>query len=298
MSSLPSACRTVLSSFSGMVLAAGLALGTSGCSHLPGKPGFRPETLRPDQTHGFAVLYKSNCSACHGDAGRGGAALPLDNPVYLAWAGHDAMINIVANGVPHRLMSAFGPGGGGFLTDRQVEDIVNGMISRWGQPGVLNGLHTPSYAPIRQGDAAAGKIAYQTYCSRCHGAGGNGIPGGQPGSRTGASPSTVAGSIVDPSYLALISSRGLRDIVVAGLPGEGMPDWRGDVVGKAMSDQEVTDVVAWLVSHRTTYPGTFVPPGRQLKTQPQQSQTLHNRKPGWKASNKGAGVGKSNATAE
>jgi cytochrome c oxidase cbb3-type subunit 3/ubiquinol-cytochrome c reductase cytochrome c subunit len=47
----------------------------------------------------------------------------------------------------------------------------------------------------------------------------------------------------------------LRDIVVAGLPGEGMPDWRGDRSGKPMTDKEVTDVVAWLGSHRVQFPG-------------------------------------------
>jgi hypothetical protein len=69
-----------------MILSAAVALGAAGC-HPPGKPGFRPETMRPDQTLQFNVLYKSNCSACHGDQGLNGAGLPMDNPVYLAWAG-------------------------------------------------------------------------------------------------------------------------------------------------------------------------------------------------------------------
>ncbi|MHB8301283.1 MAG: c-type cytochrome [Acidobacteriaceae bacterium] len=236
-----------------MAMAAGLMFTLGGCKHLPGKPGFRPETMRPDQTHGFEILYKTNCSACHGDQGRNGPALPLNNPVYLAWAGHDAMIGIVSNGVPHRPMPAFGPSGGGMLTDRQVEDIVSGMMQHWGQPGALNGASAPSYSPKASGDVAQGKAAFATYCARCHGADGKGVSGGSP---------KVAGSIVDPSYLALIGRQGLRDIVVAGLPGEDMPDWRGDVAGKPMTDKEVTDVVAWLVSQRTTYPGTFVPPAR------------------------------------
>jgi hypothetical protein len=35
-----------------------------------------------------------------------------------------------------------------------------------------------------------------------------------------------------------------------GRPELGAPDWRGNAPGKPMSDQEITDVVAWLASHR------------------------------------------------
>lgn len=233
-----------------ILLAAVLSLGNVGCSHLPGKPGLRPETLRPDQTLGFAILYKTNCSACHGDQGQNGAALPLNNPVYLAWAGHNAMVKIVSNGVPHRLMPAFAQSAGGMLTDQQVENIVNGMIAHWGKQGILQGANAPSYTPTSKGDPAQGKAAFQIYCARCHGADGKGIS---------ASGSIAIGSIVDPTYLALISSQGLRDIVVAGLPGEHMPDWRGDATGRPMADKDVTDIVAWMVSQRAQFPGQPFP---------------------------------------
>jgi mono/diheme cytochrome c family protein len=245
-----------------MIVAAMLSFVAAGCSHLPGKPGFRPETMRPDQIHDFAVLYKSNCSACHGNSGLNGAALPLNNPVYLAWAGHDRLSVIVSNGVPHRLMPAFGPGGGGLLTDQQVEDIVNGMISHWGKPGVLNGANAPGYTSASKGDAEQGRAAFQTYCARCHRADGEGVsPGNSAATRSAVASKTnsAVGSIVDPTYLSLISSQGLRDVIVSGLPGEDMPDWRGDVSGKPMTDKEVTDVVAWLVSHRVQFPGQPFP---------------------------------------
>lgn len=238
-----------------MVLGVLLACGAVGCS--TGKPGFRAETLRPDQQHDFNTLYQQNCSACHGDRGRDGAALPLDNPVYLAWAGHGHIQEIVADGVPHRLMPAFGAGGGGLLTGEQVEDIVNGMISQWGQAGILNGANVPAYSPAAQGDVQQGRAAFQTYCARCHGSDGKGIaPGNSAATRAAAAKAgSAVGSIVDPTYLSLISTQGLRDIVVAGMPGENMPDWRGDVAGKPMTDKEVTNIVAWLVSHRVQFPG-------------------------------------------
>lgn len=251
-------------------LGALLAVGAVGCS--TGKPGFRSETLRPDQQHDFAVLYKTNCSACHGDLGRNGAALPLDNPVYLTWAGHDRLIGIVANGVPHRLMPAFAASGGGMLTDQQIQDIVQGMLSNWSKPGLLTGANAPGYAPTTTGDVQQGHAAYQMYCARCHGADGAGMSAGTSATaRAAAAAKGVAvGSIVDPTYLSLISRRALRDIIVSGMPGENMPDWRGDVAGNPMTDKDVTDIVAWLVSHRVQFPGQPFP------SSPQHQQTQKN----------------------
>lgn len=236
-----------------LAAAALLALVATGCSD--GKPGFRAETLRPDQVHDFNILYRGNCSACHGDRGMAGAALPLNNPVYLTWAGHDRILEIAANGVPHRLMPAFGHNGGGLLTNQQLEDIVNGMMKNWDKPGILNGVTLPGYAPKSAGNPELGKAAFQTYCARCHGSDGKGYP-----ANSGPSSATrVHGSIVDPTYLSLVSTQGLRDIVVAGMPGEGMPDWRGDVDGKPMSDEDVTNVVAWMKSQTMPFPGQSFP---------------------------------------
>lgn len=236
-------------SMGAMILSAALALGAAGC-HPPGKPGFRAETLRPDQTLKFQVLYKDNCSACHGDRGLNGAALPMNNPVYLAWAGHDRLVQIVSNGVPNSLMPAFGHGGGGLLTDQQIENIVNGMIAQWGKPVDSDGATVPGYTPSAKGDVAAGNTAFQMHCSSCHGSAGHGIA-----STASKSSHAVAGSIIDPTFLSLVSDQELRDIVVSGLPGQGMPDWRGNGTAKPMTDKEVTDVIAWLTSHRVQFPG-------------------------------------------
>lgn len=237
--------------FPALTLAMGCLLVLAGCDHLPGKPGFRPETLRPDQTLGFAILYKNNCAACHGEDGRGGAAIPLNNPVYLDWAGRDNILRTVANGVTGYQMPAFSHGGGGLLTDAQVEAITNGLVTHWGKPGASAGA--PPYRQPAAANAAQGQAIFTQYCARCHGAQGNGNPA-----------AGVTGSILDPTYLSLISKQGLRSIIVAGMPGEGMPDWRNDVAGKPMTDAEVTDVVAWMASHRVANPGQAFP-----QTQPQ-----------------------------
>jgi mono/diheme cytochrome c family protein len=212
-----------------------------GCRSAPGYPKPEPEVPRPEEVHDFATLYKQNCSGCHGENGRNGAAIALNNPVYLALAGREKLVEISAKGEPGTMMPGFASPAG-MLTEQQVESIVDGMIRQWGQANVLAGQNAPAYAAATKGDAEHGQQAFATYCARCHGSDGRG----------GASNGLKVGSIVDPSYLQLISDQGLRSITIAGRPDEGKPDWRGDVPGHAMSDKDVTDIVAWLAAQRQT----------------------------------------------
>ena len=189
----------------------------------------------------FRTLYADNCSGCHGAQGRGGAAISLADPVYLTIADERTMHNVIANGVHGTSMPAFAQSAGGMLTDQQIDAITSGVFSRWARKGVLDGSNPPSYAAKTSGDSANGQVVYGTYCASCHGIGGRGGPRGS--------------AITNDSFLALVSDQGLRTIVIAGRPELGAPDWRGDVPGKPMTDQEITDVVAWLASRRAQDPG-------------------------------------------
>jgi cytochrome c oxidase cbb3-type subunit 3 len=213
----------------------------SGCSSPKGQPRQGSESLAPNEVLEFRTLYSENCAGCHGPEGRGGAAIALADPVYLAIADDAVIRKVISNGVRGTAMPAFAESAGGMLTDKQIDVITKEIRSRWTRQGILNGANPPSYAPKSAGDAQRGEAAYKTYCESCHGPGGH---GGQKGS-----------SIADDSFLALVSDQGLRTIVIAGRAELGSPDWRGNVSGKPMSDQEVTDVVAWLSSRRSQNPG-------------------------------------------
>jgi cytochrome c oxidase cbb3-type subunit 3 len=173
--------------------------------------------------------------------GRGGAAIALGDPVYLAIADDAVIRKVIANGVRGTAMPAFAESAGGMLTDKQIDVIISEMRSRWSRQGILNGANPPSYTPKSTGDPQGGEVAYKTYCESCHGPAGRGGPKGS--------------AIADGSFLALVSDQGLRTIVIAGRPELGAPDWRGNVSGRPMSDQEVSDVVAWLGSRRSQNPG-------------------------------------------
>jgi hypothetical protein len=56
--------------------------------------------------------------------------------------------------------------------------------------------------------------------------------------------------VTNGAYVSLITDQGLRTLVITGRPDFNAPDWRNNVPGHPMTDQEITDVVAWLASQR------------------------------------------------
>lgn len=213
----------------------------SACSVSHGQPQKDSEVVAPNEVLEFATLYTQNCAACHGSQGHGGAAIALADPVYLDIVDEPSMRKVIANGVHGTSMPAFAQSAGGMLTDKQIDVIAYGILSHWAQKGTLGSSNPPPYAARNPGNAASGEVVYRTYCASCHG------PGGQGGAK--------GSSITNDSFLALVSDQGLRTIVITGRPELGAPDWRGDVAGRPMTEQEITDVVAWLASHRTESPG-------------------------------------------
>jgi cytochrome c oxidase cbb3-type subunit III len=214
-----------------------LAMG-AGCPPPPGKPVVENRWTPPSQVTDFRLLYAQNCAGCHGADGRLGAARPLNDPVYLAFAGANEMRQVVTKGVPGTAMPGFAQTAGGALTDKQIDLLVEGMNAQWGRPEELKNVALPPYRTESAvaGDPLRGYVTYRTNCSQCHGAEGKGGP--------------QAGAINDPNYLTLVSNQSLRSTIVAGRPDLGMPDWRSRLPGLPMSAQEISDVVAWLASKR------------------------------------------------
>lgn len=204
------------------------ALGTA-CQGLP--------SARADTSIGLDVLYAQNCAGCHGAGGTGGAARGLTDPVFLRIADEGAIREVVAHGVPRTAMPAFAKAAGGALADDQIDEIVRGLRAGRVELESTSAPDPPPYSVSAAGDPTRGGVAFATFCSRCHGDDGRGGPS--------------ASSIVDEAYLALVSDQSLRTTVIAGRPDLGAPDWRGNVPGRPMSAQDVSDVVAWLAAKRS-----------------------------------------------
>jgi len=211
-----------------------------GCNRLPGKPKPADIALTPRQVTNFTVLFEQNCSGCHGKDGRGNGALALNNPIFLAIANDDVIRHAIANGVSGTQMPGFLDSAGGALTQKQVEILVREIRLNWSKPAEV-GSNPPPYTASTPANTNHGAEVYATFCASCHGTDGRG--------------SNQASSIVDGSYLALVSDQNLRTLVIAGRPDLQHPDWRNYIADRAMTEQEVTDVVAWLGSKRAAYPG-------------------------------------------
>jgi cytochrome c oxidase cbb3-type subunit III len=223
-------------------LSIGLAvLALAGGCQPPGRPTSADIELKPSEVHDFAAIYNLNCAGCHGADGKGNAALGLANPVYLAIASDETIRHVITSGIRGSLMPAFAKSAGGTLTDEQIEILVREMRERWAKPNAMLGASPPPYAGAETGDAERGAGAYATFCAGCHGPEGKGAAKGS--------------SIVDGSFLALVSDQNLRTTIIAGRPNLGHPDWRHDAPSREMTPQEVTDVVAWLAAQRKPTPG-------------------------------------------
>jgi mono/diheme cytochrome c family protein len=195
--------------------------------------------VAPDAIRDFNVLYGVNCAGCHGADGKGGAARGLADPIFLQIANEATIRHVTSGGVPGTAMPAFAKTAGGALNDQQIDAIVRGMRLRWARVEGTSDVEPPPYSTSTAGDPKRGGDAFAMFCSRCHGVDGRGGQGFQ-----GAS------SIVDASYLSLVSDQGLRTTVIAGRPDLGAPNWRFNVPGRPMSSEEVSDVVAWLAAKR------------------------------------------------
>jgi cytochrome c oxidase cbb3-type subunit 3 len=211
------------------------------CNTPAGAPQANSEPVAPSQVSDFDTLYSQNCAGCHGAEGRGGASIALANPAYLAIVDETTVHTIVAKGIHGTSMPAFSQRAGGMLTEEQINVITSEIFSRWGRKGILDGANPPSYGAKAAGNADHGQLVFGTYCASCHGSEGRGTPKGS--------------AITNDSFLALVSDQELRTIVINGRPELGAPDWRSNVPGHPMTDQEITDVVAWLASRRAQNPG-------------------------------------------
>ena len=215
-----------------------LAMSSVGCHRRIGPPNDQEELLRPENVVSFDRLYKQNCSACHGENGSGGPALDLANPIYQALVDDASLRRSIADGMAGTQMPAFGDSAGGFLTPQQVDTLVGGMRSRWAHAD-QNVHDMLSYSSNATGSAEKGHQIFQVSCFSCH--------------------QQRQQKITDTSYLALTSDQSLRTIIIAGRPDLGQPDWKQVQPSQPLTDQDVSDIVAYLHSLRSDTPGQPYP---------------------------------------
>lgn len=220
-----------------------------GCNRIPGQPKPDSRWTSPADVTDFTTLYRENCLGCHGWNGVVSGSIAMDSPTYLALLPREVLLSAIENGIPGTAMPASAQAHGGTLSESQIEILVNGILAK--KPAGTAPL--PAYAaPL--GDVVAGKSVFAVACASCHGATGDG--GGK------------AGSVINPSYLDLVTDQYLRTIVIAGRPDLGCPEFANRIPGRLMTSTEVADLTAWLASHRKNEFGQPLGSGGVPKTGP------------------------------
>lgn len=207
-----------------------LALG--GCDWMSGKPNPDSRWKPASEISDFATLYRQNCLGCHGMDQVVSGSISMDAATYLSLLPRDILLNAISNGIPATAMPGFSAAAGGTLTVDQIDILVNGIMAKKPPAGQAT---LPPYA-AEPGDAVRGATVFAAACASCHGENGDG--GGK------------AGSVINPAYLDLVSNQYLRTIAIAGRQNLGCPDFANRIPGRPMTNEEISDVVAWLISNR------------------------------------------------
>jgi cytochrome c oxidase cbb3-type subunit 3/ubiquinol-cytochrome c reductase cytochrome c subunit len=147
------------------------------------------------------------------------------------------------------LMPGFSKTPYGGIEPDGITALAKGMKTFWnGMPGQVQSQGTgtlPTYAYTADaGDASTGAGSFATFCGSCHGSNGTGKE-------------DAAGSVVDESYLLLVSDQALRSTVLFGRIDLGCPSYLGPYPGqpkdRSLTLGEIDDITAWLVSQRVSY---------------------------------------------
>ncbi len=250
-----------------------LASLAAGCD-LPGRPNPADSPVPADKVLEFSVLFRENCSGCHGADGKLGAAPPLNDAIFRAIVSEPELESTIIHGRKGTLMPAFAMENGGMLTEPQIQVLVKqikgipykivekqkggmatvvpdagGISPMWGTPEKPPN-NVPSYSASSTGpdgaDEKKGAAVFARACAMCHGSHGQGVEHGNE----------TVNTINDAVFLALISNQALRRYAITGRQDLGMPAYAAARPGSAefvpLSDQEVTDLVALLASWRGT----------------------------------------------
>jgi mono/diheme cytochrome c family protein len=258
-----------------VVLPLWLAMFAAGCdAALPGKPNPKDRPVPPDRVLAFEALFSQNCAGCHGEMGKSGPAPSLNDPLFRAMVTEDDLQMVLYQGRPGTPMTSFAQGHGGMLTTAQIqvliceikgvryridEKIENGKTTTeivadkdggapfWGTVDPDRSL--PTYeVPDSAGNAVEGARVFEFACATCHGRQGEGIE------REGK----VRNKIHDRAFLALVSNKALRRIIITGRPDLQMPDFRQKKGRpddfKPLTAAQIADLGALLASWRDEKP--------------------------------------------
>lgn len=223
--------RRWLAALGAVGLCAGLTVAAQGTAAAPPAPA--PAPAKPATG---AELYARYCKLCHGPSAKGYAAdnaPSLVSAKFLGSASDDYIARGIRFGRPDTSMAAYGKERGGPLDDTQIAAIVAFLRAKGPAAAALP--EQPA-----SGDGKRGEALFAQKCQSCHGSAK--APGKAP-------------QLYNREFLAAASPAFLRRAIAEGRPPTRMPAFE-----RKLSASQIDDLVAWLVSQRTTPPAVPPPP--------------------------------------
>jgi cytochrome c oxidase cbb3-type subunit 3 len=220
-------CSAPLGSLRAAVCVSGLCAGLT--SAAPSSAA-EPPAPAPAKPATGGELYARYCKLCHGPSGKGYAAdnaPSLVSPKFLGSASDDYIARGIRFGRPETSMAAYGKQRGGPLDDTQIAAIVAFLRAKGPAAAALP--EQPA-----SGDSQRGEALFAQKCQSCHGSAK--APGKAP-------------QLSNREFLAAASPAFLRRAIAEGRPPTRMPAFE-----RKLSAGQIEDLVAWLISQRTSLP--------------------------------------------
>ena len=157
----------------------------------------------PTETSKGRQLFLRNCSACHGDTGKGGRAPDLTTGNWAHGGTDAALLKNITKGIAGTQMPAFP------LSEGDAMEVIGFLRSLSGSGGAMTGG-----GGVIPGDAVAGQAVFSKQCAGCHMLRGNGgiLGPDLSGARERLNAGSIAKALAQPlAYVALPGGgRGVR----------------------------------------------------------------------------------------
>ncbi len=167
------------------------------------------------------IVYAQHCRTCHGENGKGGVAVGLNQQGLLSRADNEYILNTVLKGRGNTAMS-----GWYHLEDEKLMDLVS-HIRSWATT-------SPSDQPLvlPEADLEEGALKFHYLCSRCHGEFGEGETGP---------------AIINRDFLEVASDRFLFETIAEGREHTAMFGWSSHVYNQEKLDrQDLTNIIGYM----------------------------------------------------
>ena len=167
--------------------------------------------------------YTGNCQMCHGENGKNGIVIPLNNPGFLEIATDRFIYETVLSGRGNTAMPSWS-----YLTDEQIADLLT-LIRSWGARQPVN-----RFPGFGGNDKQEGALQYHFLCSRCHGEFGEGETGP---------------AILNKDFLKAAGNDYLYQTIAHGRSHSAMFGWKGQTAGETrIDDSQIIDILFYMRS--------------------------------------------------